>query len=356
MLPARELLLMGWVVLVAGLVLAFANGANDNMKGVATLYGSGSLSYRACLAVATLSTAVGSLSCVIVAPKLVAAFSAKGLVPDAALTPAFLAAVALAAALTVLAATWMGLPISTTHALIGGLVGAGFVAAGPQLALSSLGSVFLLPLLLSPIASVGLAAGIYLAGRTVRRRTGIEAETGLYIQQTAIAAPAGELRARYVGSIMGISAHAIVTTAHVASASLVGLARGFNDTPKILGLLVGSAVLTPASGAVAITVMMGAGGLIASGRVAETLARKITPMNEGQGLAGNFATSFLVVAASRLGLPVSTTHVATGSIFGVGLAANEARWAAIHPILLAWVATLPLGALLAAILISLPWS
>ena len=131
----------------------------------------------------------------------------------------------------------------------------------------------------------------------------------------------------------------------------MGLARGFNDTPKMLGLLVGSAVLTPMSGAVAITVAMSAGGLLASHRVAETMAKKITSMNEGQGLAGNFATSFLVVAASRLGLPVSTTHVATGGIFGVGLAAGETRWGAVRPIVLAWVATLPLGALLGMLMI-----
>lgn len=342
---------MTWVVLAAVMALAFVNGANDNMKGVATLYGSGALSHRVCLVVATVSTGVGSLTCVIVAPKLIAAFSAKGLVPDTVLTPAYLAAVAVAAALTVLIATWLGLPISTTHALIGGLVGAGLVVAGSQLALSALLKDFLLPLLLSPIAATGLAAGLYLMGRAIRLRTGIEADSGLYITPSAIGMPVGDQRGRYVGTLMGISAQTIVTTAHVTSASLVGLARGFNDTPKILGLLVGAAVATPASGALAITLVMAAGGMIASRRVAETMARKITPMNEGQGLAGNIATSFLVVIASRLGMPVSTTHVATGGIFGVGLAAGEARWAAIYPILLAWIATLPLGALLGMLFI-----
>lgn len=337
---------MALVVLAAALFLAFANGANDNMKGVATLYGSGALAHRTCLALATVTTAAGSLASVVVAPKLITAFSGKGLVPDTVLTPAFLASVALAAALTVIAATWLGLPISTTHALIGGLIGAGLVTAGPRLALSALGTVFLLPLLLSPIAGVGLAAGIYLGGRAIRLRAGIEADSGLYVQPAALALPVGGQRPRYVGSVMGVSAQSIVTVAHMTSASMVGLARGFNDTPKMLGLLAGCALVTPASGALMTTFAMAAGGLFASRRVGETMARKITPMNEGQGLAGNFATSFLVVAASRLGLPVSTTHVATGGIFGVGLAAGETRWSAISPILLAWAATLPLGALL----------
>jgi inorganic phosphate transporter, PiT family len=96
---------MAWAVVAGALLLAFENGANDNMKGVATLYGSGALGYRAALRLATISTAFGALASTFLAGALVKAFSAKGLVPDAALTPEYLTAVALGASVTVLLAT-----------------------------------------------------------------------------------------------------------------------------------------------------------------------------------------------------------------------------------------------------------
>ena len=114
------------------LLLAVANGANDNIKGVATLHGCGGISYRRALWLGTASVAAGSLLSVFVAGALVRAFSAKGLVPDALLDAHFLTAVAAGAAATVLLATRIGMPISTTHALLGALAGAGAVVAGSR--------------------------------------------------------------------------------------------------------------------------------------------------------------------------------------------------------------------------------
>ena len=119
------------LLLAAALFVAYVNGANDNFKGVATLYGSGTTGYWSALGWATLTTLAGSLSSVYLSDKLVKAFSAKGLVPAGiAAAPEFLTAVALGAALTIFLATMTGFPISTTHALTGGLVGAGIAAAG----------------------------------------------------------------------------------------------------------------------------------------------------------------------------------------------------------------------------------
>ncbi len=118
-------------LMLTAVFLAYANGANDNFKGVATLFGSGTASYRIALGWACLTTFAGSLSAVWLSAKLVAVFSGKGLVPDAlAATPSFLVSVGLGAAVTVVIATWLGLPISTTHSLTGALVGAG-LAYGP---------------------------------------------------------------------------------------------------------------------------------------------------------------------------------------------------------------------------------
>lgn len=123
---------MALLVAVGALLLAFINGANDNMKGVATLYGSGAFPYRRALALASVATGLGGLASAALSMRLVHAFSAKGLIPDALLTEGVLAAVALAATGAVLVATRLGLPVSTTHALLGALFGAGLIAAGGE--------------------------------------------------------------------------------------------------------------------------------------------------------------------------------------------------------------------------------
>ncbi len=306
------------LVLLGALVVAFVNGANDNFKGVATLYGSGLLSYRRALVLGTAATAVGGIASLLFGTALVRVFSAKGLVPDATLSEGFLAAVSMGAGFTVLLATRVGFPISTTHALVGGLAGAGWVAAGPDLNLGALGKTFALPLLAGPLLATGLAWA------------------GLKLWRSARAAPpdpAGR-RARW---------------AHVASGGLVSFARGLNDTPKILGLIVGASVLSPSAGVLLITATMAIGGLIGARRVAERLSNGITPMTPGEGLVANCVTALLVTTASPIGLPVSTTHVSTGGIFGIGFGSRGLRWRSLGEILGAWVTTLPLAGLLSAV-------
>ena len=101
-------------------------------------------------------------------------------------------------------------------------------------------------------------------------------------------------------------------------------------------------------GLVLVALVMAAGGIVNARRVAETMSRKITQMNPGQGFTANLVTSLLVAGASRLGLPVSTTHVAVGSLFGIGLVNGTAQARMILTILTAWVTTLPISAVLAA--------
>lgn len=90
------------------------------------------------------------------------------------------------------------------------------------------------------------------------------------------------------------------------------------------------------------------GGLLNARRVAETMSQRITPMNHGQGFTANLITGLIVIGASRLGLPVSTTHVSCGALFGIGAARRQAEGRTIVKILTAWVATLPAGAALGA--------
>src|SRR3989338_2701321 len=163
---------MLWILIIIGatLLVAYANGANDNFKGVATLFGSGITDYRKALGWATITTLLGSIAALFLATRLVKTFSGKGLVPDAVIgNPAFLAAVALGAGLTVLLAARFGIPISTTHGLVGALVGAGFVTIGKELGFHTLGKNFFMPLIVSPFMALVLTIVIYFVMHQTRK-------------------------------------------------------------------------------------------------------------------------------------------------------------------------------------------
>jgi len=357
-------------IALAVLALAFANGANDNFKGVATLCGSGTLTYRRALAWATLTTLAGSLSATFLAGGLLERFSGKGLVADAVIAdPRFLVAVAIGAAGAVLLATRFALPISTTHALTGGLVGAGMVVAGPQnLGYATLATGFVAPLLFSPLLSLVLAAGLYVGLRWVRRGLGVEEETCVCIggvgQLAAVVPGADTVRLssslvvsvdnvercerHYDGAVFGVDAQTVLERLHVLTGGAVGFARGLNDTPKIAALLLASHAFGAQEGMVLVVLFIVGGGLLGGRRVARTMAYGITGMNQGQGFSANLVTAFLVALASPFGLPVSTTHVSCGALFGIGAASGEARWRMIGAILGAWATTLPVAAVLSA--------
>jgi PiT family inorganic phosphate transporter len=352
--------------------LAYSNGANDNFKGVASLFGSRTCSYRTAISWATVTTFAGSLAAIFLAEALLKKFSGKGLVPDALVaSPSFVMAVAIGAGATVILATLNGFPISTTHGLTGALVGAGFVAVGTGVNISALGKNFVLPLLLSPLLALGTGAAIYLVFRFVRLRSGITKELcvciGMDEQVVPLPQPNGVLaaqvmpnltlsvgtqavcRQRYAGKVMGFSASRAVDIFHFLSAGAVSFARGLNDTPKIAALLLVAAAFDIRAALVAVAVAIGAGGLINAKRVAETMSHKITDMNPGQGFAANLSTAILVTTASLHGLPVSTTHVSVGSLLGMGVVTGHAKWKPVFGILASWIVTLPCAALIAAI-------
>ena len=158
--------------------------------------------------------------------------------------------------------------------------------------------------------------------------------------------------ARYGGRFVGVDVDSAVNALHVLSAGSVCFARAVNDTPKIAALLLAATALSgqvqPAWIVVLVAMVMALGGLIQSRRVAETLSRGITALNHGQGLTANLVTAGLVLGASHLGLPVSTTHVSTGAIFGIGAVNGQRNWRTIARILLTWIVTLPLGLALGA--------
>jgi len=350
--------------------LAYSNGANDNFKGVATLFGSGTTNFKKAINWATITTFSGSVAAIFLASELVKNFSGKGLVPNELITmPIFAISIAFGAALTVFIATKVGMPISTTHSLVGALFGAGVMAVGSQFNFEKLGSTFLMPLIVSPLMAAVVSFISYIIFRFFRKQSGVTKKTNLNIHEnhtpevTSLAMDTATLKTKktisatinnttetYEGHILGINAQKLLDTLHYLSAGVVSFARGLNDTPKIVGLLLIINTIDIKWSMIIIALIMGIGGLINSKKVGVTMGKKITPMNSGQGFTANLITGLLVTTASIHGMPVSTTHVSVGSIFGIGTATKKADYRMIGKILLSWLLTLPIAAIISAIL------
>ncbi|MGR3292769.1 MAG: anion permease [Candidatus Scalindua sp.] len=359
------------ILFLATCFLAYSNGANDNFKGVATLFGSRTINYKGAIWLATVTTFAGLVASIFFAQTLVKTFSGKGLVPDAvSISPEFLTAVAIGSAITVIIATVTGFPISTTHSLTGALVGAGFVAVGTQVNFAVLGRSFFFPLLIVPVIAVAFGSILYTIFRNIRIRSGITKEWCLCVGEQKRLVPsmqsAATLMAQcgstigatidksenciemYNGYFLGMNCQKLLDCFHFCSAGVVSFARGLNDTPKIVALLLLIKGLSIHWGMTAVAVGMAAGGLLNARKVAETMSNKITKLNHGQGFTANLVTGFLVIFASRFGVPVSTTHVSVGSIFGIGLASKRLNTGIMQGIILSWLVTLPIAALFSA--------
>ena len=364
-----EIILIG-----VALFLAFNNGANDNFKGFATVWGCGTLSYRQALLWATLATVAGSLASWLLADTLVQQFSGRGLVPNAiASAPTFIVSVAAGAALTVFAATRLGFPISTTHALIGALVGAGLGHAGSDVNFAKLVNAFFLPLLLSPVIAAGLGITLH---KLFANRMGQAATAGEVDCVCVVYAHVAPVNLAYGGAAlrgMGVPVLLVAGNAtcdaqvplarvpvsslkkglHVASAVTICFARGVNDTPKLAALLIAAKAFNHEVSIVLVGVLMAVGGLVFARKVAETMSQRINRLDDAQGLIANLVTAALVLLASKFGLPVSTTHVSVGSIAGVGASAKTLNWQALRHVVLSWMVTLPFAGLIAWLAVKL---
>ncbi|WNW01012.1 anion permease [Tenacibaculum sp. HL-MS23] len=319
------------LLFIAACFLAYSNGANDNFKGVATLFGSGTTNYKKAINWATITTFSGSIAAIFLAEELVKNFSGKGLVPNELIqTPIFAISIALGAALTVFSATKIGMPISTTHSLVGGLFGAGVMAVGTEFNFNKLGSTFLMPLIVSPLIAAILSLLAYLLFKFLRKK-----------------APSLN---KENPTLFTINFSKLLDSLHYLSSGVVSFARGLNDTPKIVGLLIIINTIDIKWSMISVAIIMALGGLLNAKKVGETMSKKITKMNPSQGLTANMITGLLVTTASVHGLPVSTTHVSVGSLFGIGTVTKKANYKVIGKIILSWVLTLPIAAFMSAII------
>jgi len=356
----------GGLVAVVGVacLLAYVNGANDVGKGVATLVGSGTAEYRRALAWGTAWTAAGGLLGAMFAGAMLTTFG-NGLLAPGTVTP-FAAALAglLGAGGWVLLATRSGLPVSTTHALVGSLVGVAAFAHGMDgVRWGTLGVKVLLPLLVSPIVSLVLTTAL---ARASTRRSPATADADCLCAEIEPAAlPAGSSAAVSVlqlhletgsstrcASERPAELQLTLGNLHWLTSGLTSLARGMNDAPKIVALAISASALGASAALptpllfLAVTGGIVTGSLVAGRRVTHVLAERITPMDHREGFAANLVTSALVGTGAIHGLPMSTTHVASGAIFGIGARRGSLDTRVLRDIVLAWIVTLPASALL----------
>jgi PiT family inorganic phosphate transporter len=356
-------------------VLAFANGTNDVSKAIATLVGSGVTNYRTAIWWGTVWTVAGAAAAALVAGAMVKTFS-NGLIQAGTVIPQIVTLAVLIGAMTwVLFASRTGLPVSTTHALTGAIVGAGLLAlSSGGLIWPAIGKKIALPLFLSPFLALGISVIVHPAIRLLaakwegsclcvmpasRALVAIDSGGGTRtlfqatsFGQPVLAVPSHCDRAGLQGMVVGLD------SIHWISSGLTAFARGTNDAPKIVAMLVlGSATAAWPSTAfqfaafAGIALAMGLGSYFGGLRVTEVLAEKVTRMDHAEGLSANLTTSTLVLTSGWLGLPVSTTHVSSSAIIGIGLlkGVRAVRWNTVRDMVLAWVVTLPAAGLLAGL-------
>jgi PiT family inorganic phosphate transporter len=285
-------------------------------------------------------------------------------------------AVTIGAFIWVILASKTGIPVSTTHSITGALCGAGIVAVGfGGVTWPILGKKIFLPLAFSPIVALVISWLFFpiirmVSSRAERYCVCLEVKEGevFYkpiLEKSGSFAAVAQINPFPQATLMTAEKNAcseslsslikleVLDLFHWLSSGMTSFARGLNDAPKIAALVFGigsfETHLHSMLYFVGIALAIGVGSIVSGLKVTETLAEKVTPMNHQEGFAANLTTSLLVTTAARFGLPVSTTHVSSGAIIGIGLKRGKetVRWKVILEMILAWIVTLPVSALIA---------
>jgi PiT family inorganic phosphate transporter len=313
------------LVVIVALSFDFTNGFHDTGNAMATSIATGALGPRTAVAISGLLNFVGAFLSLAVAATI-----ASGLVDTADVTLQVVAA-GLAGGIIWNLVTWLfGIPSSSSHALIGGVIGSTIAAAGGSAVLwKGLVSKVILPAVFSPIiAALVAAAGTYLLYRITRSMTEGSRKHGFRIGQ-------------------------------IGSACMVSLAHGTNDAQKTMGVitlaLIANGTLSKGANApiwviVSCALAISLGTYLGGWRVIRTLGKGLVEIESPQGMAAESASAAIILLSSSFGYSLSTTHVATGSIIGTGLGKRgaEVRWNVAGRMATAWVFTLPAAALVGA--------
>jgi PiT family inorganic phosphate transporter len=338
-------------VLTFTLLLAAANGSNDDPKGVATLGGAGVTGYGHALAWGVITTLVGSVVSVHVAAELTKLFS-TGIV-TARPTPAFALSVLVGATAWVALATVTRLPVSTTQALVGSLVGAGLVLGPATIAWASLATRVVVPLVLSVVIAYAASGALKLLPGRVPECVCVEVAHPVpgTVPGGALATMTASVAVIRTGTVEDCQAHSpagrglavTVNRLHWLTAGAASFARGLNDTPKIVAVAAFALVpagITTTHLAVAVAGAMAGGGLIGGLRVARRLGDDVVAMDHVAGAKANLASAALVGLGATRGLPMSLTHVSTGAIAGTaGTQLSRLNRHTLRDFALAWTVT-----------------
>ncbi|MFD4578132.1 anion permease [Streptomyces sp. NPDC058417] len=317
------------IVVITALAFDFTNGFHDTANAMATTISTGALKPKVAVAMSAVLNLVGAFLSVEVANTI-----SKGLVDETGIRPEVIFAALVGAILWNLLTWLVGLPSSSSHALMGGLIGATIASAGAGAVHGdALVTKVLIPAIAAPLVA-GVAAMLatrlsYSLGSLGRKADGKAAEKGYRAGQ-------------------------------IASAGLVSLAHGTNDAQKTMGIITLALV---AGGAVApdsdppMWVILSAGIAIALGtylggwRIIRTMGKGLTDLQPQQGFAAQTSAATVILASSHLGFSLSTTHSVSGAVMGAGLGrkGGVVRWSTATRMFVAWGLTLPAAAVVGAL-------
>jgi len=315
-----------WIVVATALAFDFTNGFHDTANAVATSISTRAMSPRVAVGIAATLNFVGAFLSLEVAATI-----ASGIIDADLVTPAIVFAGLVGAIAWNLATWYFGLPSSSSHALIGGVVGAAFAAEGAKAVYGDgLIEKVAIPALVAPVLAMFTAGlAILLAYRIVGRQ--------------------------HPGTVARGFRHG-----QIVSGSLFSLSHGTNDAQKTMGIIFLALVANgnlAAGDSVPTWVVVSAATAIALGtyvggwRIIRTMGSRIIKMDPAQGFAAQGAGAAVILAASHAGFPLSTTHVISGGIMGAGAAkrVSAVRWGVAGNIVVAWVLTLPAAAVVGAV-------
>ncbi|MER6166605.1 low-affinity phosphate transporter PitH [Streptomyces violaceorubidus] len=314
------------IVVVTALAFDFTNGFHDTANAMATTISTGALKPKVAVAMSAVLNLVGAFLSVEVANTI-----SKGLVDETGIRPEVIFAALVGAILWNLLTWLVGLPSSSSHALLGGLIGAAVASAG----IGAVNGDVLVTKVLLPAIAAPIVAGVaaMLASRLTytlgRKADGKAAAKGYRAGQ-------------------------------IASAGLVSLAHGTNDAQKTMGIitlaLIAGGSLAPDSDP-PVWVILSAGLAIALGtylggwRIIRTMGKGLTDLQPQQGFAAQTSAATVILASSHLGFSLSTTHSVSGAVMGAGLGrkGGVVRWSTATRMFVAWGLTLPAAAVVAAL-------
>ena len=318
MSPSELLVLL----LVLAVLFDFLNGFHDSANIVATMIASRAMGARGALVLSGLANLCGPF---VLGVAVAHTIGAEFVQPQAMTIPVVLTALAAASLWNV--ATWyLGIPVSSSHALVGGLVGAAAVEAGTGAVQSAGLTKIVVALLLSPL--LGFVAALAAMGVTRWTLRDATPRTNLLLSRLQI-----------------------------ATATALALAHGANDAQKSIGLIAlgllalgyTSTFTVPWWTIVVSASALALGSAVGGGRIVRTLGLRFYHIRPIHGFSAQFASAAVILAASLAGGPVSSTQVVSLSIVGAGAAERKSmvRWAALGDLAVAWVLTVPATALLA---------